>query len=380
MFCHREHVVTSSEHSDSPTTFTDLAALGWDGRDSDTGAPDVVSAGLRPARVASVGKGAASVLAPEPLTVTYGPALRRAAAADPVKLPCSGDWVLLRRAQDTAAEAVWTLEEVLPRRTALVRSGVATDSYGQILAANVDTVVICEPAAPRYNLARVERFLILAWESGAEPVVVLTKCDLAAEPVEDLLERVAPAVVGAEVHAVSAAAGTGLDALARHLRPGSTLAVLGTSGAGKSTLVNALAGAQIMDTGEIRDDGRGRHTTTRRELVPLPQGAIMLDTPGVRRIGLGGSGDGVERTFADLLEFAEACRFRDCVHENEPGCGVLAAVESGELPERRLHSWRKLQREAEWNASRTDHRVRQERARKWKTIHKEMRRSGRNRP
>ncbi|PSK91842.1 ribosome biogenesis GTPase [Murinocardiopsis flavida] len=372
--------MTAAEHSapSDRTDFTDLAALGWDPAAAPTADPG--STPLRPARVASVGKGAAAVLAPEPLTVSYGPALRRAAAADPLALPCSGDWVLLRPAEDTAGRAAWTLEEVLPRRTALVRSGVATDSHGQILAANIDTVFVCEPAAPKYNLARVERFLILVWESGAVPVVVLTKCDLTAEPAADLLERVAPAAVGAEVHAVSAAAGTGLDGLAAHLRPGTTLAMLGSSGAGKSTLVNALAGARIMDTGEVRDDGRGRHTTTRRELVPLPQGAVMLDTPGVRRIGLGGSGDGVERAFADLLEFAELCRFRDCVHESEPGCAVLAAVESGDLPERRLHSWRKLQREAEWNAARTDHRVRQERARKWKTIHKEMRRSGRNRP
>ncbi|PRX92251.1 ribosome small subunit-dependent GTPase A [Allonocardiopsis opalescens] len=348
-----------------------LAALGFDARTRAlfaAAAPE----GARPARVASVAKGAAGLLAPEPLTAAFGPALRASAAADPVALPCPGDWVVLR----TLPDGTHLVHAVLERRTAFVRSGVGADSHGQVLAANVDTVFITEPVAAAPNLGRVERLLALAWESGAEPVVVLTKADLAADRLPGLIDAASSAAPGAQVHAVSAVTGAGLDALAAHLAPARTIALLGPSGAGKSSLVNALAGTEVMAAGGVRDDGRGRHTTTHRQLVALPGGALVLDTPGLRRINLHDTDAGLDRTFADLLEIAEQCRFNDCAHDSEPGCAVRAAIEDGTLERRRLDSWRKLRREAEWQASRTDARLRQERLREWKQVHKEVRRRG----
>ncbi|MEO5878377.1 MAG: ribosome small subunit-dependent GTPase A, partial [Streptosporangiaceae bacterium] len=294
---------------------------------------------------------------------TYSGALRRAAAQDPVALPCVGDWVAIRG----------EIHKVLPRRTAIVRAGVTPGaSHGQVLAANVDVVYLAEPAVPEIDLGRIERLLALAWESGAQPVVLITKADLAAVDLSEV-EAAAP---GVTVCAVSSLTGDGLEAV--RLRPGQTAVLLGRSGAGKSTLVNALAGAELMTTQEIRSaDGRGRHTTVHRELLPLPGGGLIIDTPGLRSIGLHAE-EGLAQVFADLEDLASHCRFHDCAHQAEPDCAVLAAVEEGVLPERRLDSWRKLQREAEWMASRTDARLRAEKARQWKIIHKSMR--GRGRP
>jgi ribosome biogenesis GTPase len=258
------------------------------------------------------------------------------------------------------------------------------DSQGQVLAANVDLAYVSEPASTSAgpfaasNLSRIERLLALAWESGATPVVVVTKADLAPD-LPALLTEVRTAAPGAEVHAVSALTGEGLAAL--RLPAGRTAVLLGRSGAGKSTLVNALAGAELMGTQEVRTaDGRGRHTTTHRELLVLPGGGLVIDTPGVRRIGLYEADQGLARAFTDLEELAADCRFTDCGHQGEPGCAVGAAVEAGELPRRRLDSWHKLRREAAWMAGRTDARLRAEQTRHWKIISKEMRRSGRNRP
>lgn len=353
----------------------ELVPLGWDRRaDAAFAALAGDDPGLRPARVASVARGAADVLTPAELRVSYAAALRAAVAGDPVALPCPGDWVAVRAAPGDPA----VIEAVLPRRTAIVRAGVSGDSHGQVLAAGVDTALLVEPADPEPRLGRLERFLALAWSSGATPVVVLTKVDLAAD-VGGLLSELAAVAPGVGVHPVSAVTGDGLDALRPYVAPGSTVALLGPSGAGKSTLVNALAGAEVMATREIRADGRGRHTTVRRALIPLPEGGLVIDTPGLRGVGLSDDAD-VDLAFADIAELAASCRFADCGHDAEPGCAVQEAIETGELPERRLTSWRKLLREQEWIASRTDARLRAERTRRWKVIHKEMRRSHRNRP
>jgi ribosome biogenesis GTPase len=289
--------------------------------------------------------------------------------------PCAGDWVALRPLPGTGHEVA----AILPRRTAVVRGGVAResrgglsgDSHGQVLAANVDVVVVVEPASPDTSLARIERLLALAWQSGARPCVVITKADLAAD-LPGLMGEVASAAPGVEVHAVSAVTGSGMDALAA-LRSGTSVLV-GPSGAGKSTLVNALAGQEVMRTQQIRaSDGRGRHTTTHRELVVLP-GGLLIDTPGLRRVGLYDADEGLARAFADIEELAENCRFGDCAHETEPGCAVLTAIETGELPERRLAGWRRLRREAAWMAAKTDARLRAEQVRKWKLITTEARR------
>jgi ribosome biogenesis GTPase len=258
------------------------------------------------------------------------------------------------------------------------RGGLSGDSRGQVLAANVDLALVAEPASPDTDLARIERLQALAWESGATPIVVLTKADL-ADDLPQLLADVAAAAPGAQVHAVSAINSEGIEAVRPD--PGRTAVLLGPSGAGKSTLLNALAGAEVMVTQQVRAaDGRGRHTTTHRELLLLPDGGLVIDTPGIRRVGLHDTGDGLAQAFSDLEEIAEGCRFADCAHDAEPGCAVQAAVASGELPQRRLDSWRKLGREAAWMASRTDARLRAEKTRQWKVMHKEMRKSGRNRP
>lgn len=366
----------------------DLSLLGW----TDERAAELPE-GSVPARVARVDRGAAEVLAADGQHhVKYAADVRRAAAADPVALPCVGDWAALR----WLPEGRYVLDAVLPRATAFVRGGVgrtsvgglSRDSQGQVLAANVDVVFVAEPsmhATDFADLARIERLVALAWESGGTPVVLVTKSDLFDQHLErsfdGLLADVRAAAPGVDVHAVSSLRGDGVELVADYLEGSRTAVVLGASGAGKSTLVNALAAEEVMATQQVRAaDGRGRHTTVHRELIPLARGGLVIDTPGIRRIGLYDMAEGVDRVFSDIEELAEQCRFGDCGHAGEPGCAVLAALDSGDLPERRLESWRKLQREAAWMASRTDARLRKDQQNKWKVITKEMRRAGRNRP
>ncbi|MFB9892201.1 ribosome small subunit-dependent GTPase A [Planobispora takensis] len=362
----------------------DLSSLGW----NDSLAAELPD-GAVPARVARVDRGAAEVIGAEGhLQVHYGARVRRAAAADPVALPCVGDWAVLRR----LPEGRFELDGLLPRRTAFVRGGVgrtsrgglSDDSQGQVLAANVDVVFVAEPAlhaTDTADLGRIERLLALAWESGGQPVVLVTKADLVEESLDFLMEEVAAAAPGVDVHAVCSLTGQGVDIVRGYLAGTRTAVVLGASGAGKSTLVNALAGEAVMETQQVRaGDGRGRHTTVHRELIPLSAGGLVIDTPGIRRVGLYDMGEGVDMVFSDIEELAGRCRFADCAHDSEPGCAVVEAIEDGTLPERRLTSWKKLQREAAWMASRTDARLRKERQDRWKVIHKEMRRAGRNRP
>lgn len=344
-----------------------LSSLGWDDSWAEAFTPYDQ---LTPGRVARVDRGRCTVLTETGEThATW--------RTDP---PCVGDWVALRHSTGSADHEV---AAILPRRSAFVRGavgresrgGLSGDSQAQVLAANADVAFVVEPAAPSVGVGRIERLLALAWESGAQPYVLITKADLAGD-LEAVLAEVAKSAPGVDVYAVSAATGEGVD-IVRALATGTSV-LLGPSGAGKSTLVNALAGDAVMRTQEIRaSDGRGRHTTTHRELVVLPTG-LIIDTPGLRRVGLYDVGDGLAMAFADIEELAAGCRFSDCAHAGEPGCAVRDAVETGELPARRLEGWRKLQREAAWIASRTDARLRAERTRQWKIVHKEMR--GRGRP
>ncbi|WP_241562308.1 ribosome small subunit-dependent GTPase A [Streptomyces hoynatensis] len=286
-------------------------------------------------------------------------------AADPSAAPCSGDWAALLPGPRP------TVQALLPRRTAIVRASAARDSHGQVLAANVDTIVVAVSLATWPDLGRLERLLALAWDSGATPVVALTQADRATDAAE-AQEAVRPAAPGVEVLITSAHTGEGVPELAALLT--GTVALIGVSGAGKSSLGNALLGAELLATGEVRaGDGKGRHTTVTRELFPLPGGGVLIDTPGLRSVGLHGTAEGVDRVFADIEELAAGCRFADCGHVAEPGCAVLAAVESGELPLRRLLSHRKLSRENEWAASRTDARLRAERAGRLREITRNQR-------
>ena len=265
------------------------------------------------------------------------------------------------------------ITEVLPRKTAIVRGTAGRETTAQVLAANVDDVLVLVPLSVAFRPSRLERLLAVAWNSGGVPVVVATKADL-ADDLDERLEQIALTAPGVEVIAVAAPTGLGVDVLRDRLAPGRTAALLGASGAGKSTLVNALAAADVMAVGDVRTvDNKGRHTTVHRELVVLPSGGAVIDTPGLRAIELWDGDEGVSRTFADVEELAAGCRFADCRHETEPGCAVTLAVQHGELAQRRVDSHRKLQRELAYLAARSDARLQAERRKEWVKIHKAQR-------
>jgi ribosome biogenesis GTPase len=287
---------------------------------------------------------------------------------DPLPAPCTGDWAALRPAPAGRAPV---LDAVLERRTALVRSSASRTSHGQVLAANVDTVVVTVSLAAPLKHGRTERMLALAWESGARPLVVLTKADTCADP-RRAAHEVSEVAPGADVLTTSAVTGQGLDTLTAVLT--GSVVLLGPSGAGKSTLGNRLLGQERLVTGSVREaDGKGRHTTAWRELLPLPGGGVLLDTPGLRAIGLHDAQDGLEQAFAEIEHLARRCRFTDCAHVSEPGCAVLAAVAAGEIPARRLDSYRRLLRENSYEASRTDARLRADREATRKDITRHLR-------
>lgn len=366
----------------APAQGLSLASLGWDAQwralweaqFCEPGRLAHLAGALRPCRVARVDRGRCQVLTDEgPLSVTFGGSLLDAVGSDPTSAPCTGDWGGYRVWPDGPV----TLETVLPRRTSVVRADVAGTSRGQVLAANLDLVAVVVGLVPEPAIGRVERLVALAWASGGSPVVLLTKTDLVGDA-EQVAADVAVAAPGVPVLCCSTVTGEGMDAVAGLLQGGRTVGLLGSSGAGKSSLVNALVGSAVVPTREIRSDGRGRHTTVRRELVPVPGGGVLVDTPGMRGIGLVGADGGVAATFSDIEALVAGCRFNDCSHTSEPGCAVLEAVETGELPVRRFESWRKLQRELEWMAVRSDARLRAERAKMWKQRTKEYRRRQRS--
>jgi ribosome biogenesis GTPase len=370
---HSSSTFTSSDSSTSlPTSGAprlDLESLGWDDAHAAAFGP-YNHDGQVAARVTRIDRGACDALAAEgPLRATFSGALLQAGASDPIATPCVGDWIVVR----AWADARVTAEAVLPRRTAFVRAAVTPGaSYGQILAANVDVAVVTEGLHPEPDIGRIERFLALAWESGAMPLVVLTKADLVPDAAH-LRDDIATAAPGVDVLAVSATTGLGMADLAPYVAVGRTLALLGPSGAGKSTLTNALAGESVMFTRELRADGKGRHTTVHRELVLLPGGGLIIDTPGLRSVGLTDVSESLDMVFAEVEALAAQCRFADCEHRTEPDCAVLAALETGELAQRRWESYVKLGREVRWMAMRHDARLRSEERAKWKRVTKEYR-------
>ena len=262
----------------------------------------------------------------------------RPATAPPGTDPVAGDWVLTSGGEVVA---------VLPRRTELVRGAGRRAAAAQVLAANVDVVLVALSLATAPNLGRLARMLAVAWDSGAQPVVVLTKADLTATA-DSERDEVAETALSAPVVATSTVDGRGLDELRGHLRPGRTAVLLGVSGAGKSSLPNALAGAEVATVGELGSTGKGRHTTVTRELRVLPGLGVLIDTPGLRGVQLWQSEEGLDRAFADIVALAEGCRFRDCRHDGEPGCAIAAAVEAGELSPRRVAAHARLEREVAW--------------------------------
>jgi ribosome biogenesis GTPase len=341
----------------------DLTALGWDDAFAEELEPHR-RAGLIPGRVAVQHRGAYDVLTAEGELRCDVAGRLYEEAASPADLPAVGDWVAVAARPD---ERAGTVQAVLPRRTKFSRKTAWQASEEQVLAANVDVALIVTSLNEDLNLRRLERYLTLAWESGARPVLVLTKADL-ADNVPEGVAAVESVAFGAAAIAVSSVTGEGLDELRAHLGPGVTAALLGSSGVGKSTLVNTLAGEELLETREIRDDGKGRHTTTRRELIQLPGGALVIDTPGMREVQLWIAEEGLEEAFSDVTELFEHCRFSDCAHESEPGCAVKEAIENGTLAPERWESYLKLQRELAHLERRLDKRAQAEERKRWRAL------------
>jgi ribosome biogenesis GTPase len=349
-----------------PVTETLLYPLGWDdGWEAEFA--DHRAAGLAPARVAIQHRGAYDLLG-------EAGELRASAATRLVKsdeLPAVGDWVGV----DTSTNLI---EVVLDRRTAISRKEVWHAVREQVLAANIDVAFLVQALPLDFNVRRLERYLAMAWESGAQPVVLLTKTDL-VDDVAPYLDEVETATLGScPALAVSAKTGEGVDAIRPLLEPNRTAVLLGSSGVGKSTIVNALVGELLLETQEVREgDHRGRHTTTHRELIVLVTGGIILDTPGIRELQLWDAD--LEQTFGDVEEIARRCRFSDCNHDREPGCAIREALTDGSLPEERWQSYVKLQRELEALEARRNHLLRQERVREYKIRERQNRRKPKKR-
>jgi len=349
-----------------PVTDSLLHRLGWDDGWEATFA-EHRAAGLVPARVAVQHRGAYDLIHEE--------GEQRASAANRLVreegLPAVGDWIGI----DLTSNLI---EALLPRRTSISRKEVWQATREQVLAANVDIAFLVQALPLDFNLRRLERYLAMAWESGAQPIVLLTKTDL-VDDVQRYLDEVDTVTLGScPVHAVSARTGDGLDELREWLQLNKTAVLLGSSGVGKSTIVNALVGEELLATQEVReDDQMGRHTTTRRELILVPSGGVVLDTPGIRELQLWDAD--LEQTFGDVEEIGRRCRFSDCNHDREPGCAIREALADGSLASDRWQSYVKLQRELEAIEARRNHLLRQERVREYKIRERQNRRKPKKR-
>ena len=340
-----------------------LEDLGWDSFFADALQP-YEQEGLIPARVAARHHGPCELLT-ERGRLGGIPAGK----LEGLDLPAAGDWVAVRQLD---GERKALIEAVLPRRTTFTRKEAWRRTVEQVVAANLDTLFLVTAFGQDLNARRLERYLVAAWDSGANPVIVVNKSDVAGDVAGDLAE-VEGIAFGVPVYPVSAATGAGLEELEPYLGRGRTVALLGSSGVGKSTLVNRFAGRELLATADTGKGDRGRHTTTNRELVPLPGGALLLDTPGMREFQLWADDGGLDLTFADVAGLAADCRFADCTHLHEPGCAVQAALADGSLPAERFESYLKLQREIRALELKKDARLRSEARKEWRRRHRSMR-------
>lgn len=291
-------------------------------------------------------------------------------ASQPQDFPAVGDWVVIRALK---SEARATIHEVLPRKTKFSRKTIGAKTEEQIVAANVDTVFLVSGLDGDFNLRRIERYLILAWESGANPAIVLNKADL-CNNIEQRIAEVSSVALGVPIIVLSAANNQGVDALKPYLRSGKTVALLGSSGVGKSTITNQLLPKATQTVQPVRQsDDRGKHTTSHRELILLPTGGLIIDTPGMREIQMWAGDEGLQETFADIEIIAQQCRFRNCQHHNEPGCAVQQALAEGKLDDSRFLNYQKLQKELNYLARKQDQSEYLAEKERWKKIHKAMR-------
>ncbi len=286
-------------------------------------------------------------------------------AVERADLPAVGDWVSLYRPDNSDLALI---QHIYKRKSKFSRKQAGEETREQIVAANIDTVFLVNALNEDFNVRRIERYLTLAWENQANPVVLLTKGDLCSDPAP-LVAEVESVAFGVPVHVVSALQSQGLEQLAPYLYEGHTVALLGSSGVGKSTLVNALMGSEVQKTQDIRtDDAKGRHTTTSRTLFFLPSGGLLIDTPGMRELQLWDSSEGLHHTFRDIEEWSQQCRFFDCTHDGEPGCAIQEALENGDLDPDRYQSYQKLLREQAFLERKQDQRAYRDNKRRWKAI------------
>ncbi len=322
--------------------------------------------GLTPARVIRGDRGSFLIATPDDVVHAKPSSRLSKSVSSAAELPAVGDWVVVLVAGHLEAPLI---EAVLERKSAIMRSDPGGTSDAQVLAANIDTVFVVHPIVDPPNLRRIERELSGAWGSGAVPVVVLTKADLSADP-DAARAAVESVALGADVIVMNALAGDGILPILGYISDHRTAVLVGPSGAGKSTIINSLLGEQRQATRAVRvSDGRGMHTTVARELVQMPGGGVLIDTPGLRAFGLTGSEEGIASVFPEIERFGRSCRFRDCTHSGEPGCAVRDAVGSGALPPERLASYHKLMGEAQSMAVKADERLRAEKDNKPGIVH-----------